>query len=101
MKQLSGVFSVLKNKYFIAVAFFLVWMSFFDLRDWGLIAARQNKLKDLQKSEQHLAAKITETRAELELLKTNAQTMEKYAREHFYMKKDNEDLFIVNTPAKK
>ena len=100
MKQLSGVFTVLKNKYFIVTAFFLVWMNFFDLRDWGLIIARKNKLKELQKSEQHLAGKITETRAELELLKTSAQTMEKYARENFYMKKDNEDLFIVNTPAK-
>ena len=34
---------------------------------------------------------------ELDLLKTNAQTIEKYAREKYLMKKDNEDLFIVNT----
>ena len=38
---------------------------------------------------------ITETRKELGLLKTNAQTIEKYAREKYLMKKDNEDLFIV------
>jgi cell division protein FtsB len=44
---------------------------------------------------------IKETRGELDLLKTNAQTIEKYAREKYYMKKDNEDLFIVNPEEKK
>ena len=35
----------------------------------------------------------------LDLLKTNPQTIEKYARENYMMKKDNEDLFIINTPS--
>ncbi len=100
MKYVSGTFAVLKNKYFIAGAFFIIWMSFFDLKDWQLISARKSKLKDLEKSEQHLSSQITETRKELELLKTSAQTIEKYARENYYMKKDNEDLFIVNTTTK-
>lgn len=100
MKYVSGTFAVLRNKYFIAATFFVIWMSFFDLKDWGLISARKSKLKDLEKSEQHLTAEIKETRQELELLKTSAQTIEKYARENYHMKKDNEDLFIVNTTTK-
>lgn len=100
MKYVSGTLAVLKNKFFIAAAFFVIWMSFFDLKDWGLISARKSKLKDLEKSEQHLSAQIKETRQELELLKTSAQTIEKYAREKYYMKKDNEDLFIVNSTTK-
>ena len=100
MKYLSGTLTVLKNKYFIAAAFFIIWMSFFDLKDWRLIASRKEKLRDLEKSEQHLSSQIKETRKELELLKTSAQTIEKYARENYYMKKDNEDLFIVNTTKK-
>ncbi len=98
MKQFSGVLSVLKNKYFIAAIFFVVWMIFFDPKDWGLIAARIQKVKELERSEQHLTQQITDTRKELMLLKTNAQTIEKYAREKYLMKKDNEDLFIVKTP---
>jgi cell division protein DivIC len=73
-------------------------MLFFDVRDWALINGRREKLANLQESEQHLSRQITETRKELDLLKTNAQTIEKYAREKYLMKKDNEDLFIVNTP---
>lgn len=98
MKVVGGIFSIVKNKYFIASAFFIVWMLFFDVKDWSLIHGRREKLAELQKSEQHLNELIGETRKELNLLKTNAQTIEKYAREKYLMKKDNEDLFIVNTP---
>lgn len=101
MKYLNGTFAILKNKYFIASAFFIIWMSFFDPKDWGLILSRKEKLRDLDKSEKHLTLQIAETRKELDLLKTNAQTIEKYAREKYYMKKDNEDLFIVISEEKK
>ncbi len=100
MKYFKGALSVLKNKYFLAAAFFLVWMAFFDPKDWGLLLEKRAKLKDLEKSEKHLNIQIADTRAELNMLKTNSQTIEKYARENYYMKKDNEDLFIVN-PEKK
>lgn len=85
----------LKNKYLIAGAFFLVWMLFFDPKDLGTVISKKNKYSDLQESEQHLADKIKETRQELSQLKNSAQTIEKYARENYLMKKDNEDLFLV------
>ena len=98
MKFISKVFSVIKNKYTLTLLLFLLWMMFFDLKDWSLISARQKKLKDLENSEQHFNRQIAETRNELRLLNSSAATIEKYAREKYLMKKDNEDLFIVNTP---
>ncbi len=98
MKTLKAAFSIAKNKYIIALVCFIVWMCFFDPKDWSLIASRVDKLKELQKSEQHLNQLIAETRNEQNLLKTNAATIEKYARENYLMKKDNEDLFLVNEP---
>lgn len=97
MKFITSVLNVLKNKYFIAAVGFLVWMLFFDPKDWGLITSRNNKLKELKLSEQHLTLLIKDTKKELSLLKTDAASIEKYAREKFFMKKDNEDLFIVKT----
>jgi cell division protein DivIC len=88
-------FSWMKNKYLIAGAFFLVWMFFFDPRDIGTVISKKSKYNELQESEQHLADKIKETRQELSQLKNSAQTIEKYAREKYLMKKDNEDLFLV------
>lgn len=98
MKSLNAALSFLRNKYVLSVLAFIVWMIFFDPKDWGLIAARRDKLKELQKSEQHLNQQIAETRTELSLLKTSAATIEKYAREKYHMKKDNEDLYIVIFP---
>jgi len=98
MKLLNGTLDIIRNKYFIASAFFIIWMVFIDEKDWSMINGRMNKLVELQKSEQHLTGLISESRNELNLLKTNAGTIEKYAREKYLMKKDNEDLFIVLTP---
>lgn len=77
---------------------FVLWMFFFDEKDWATIEGRKEKLEELQKSEQVLTGQIVETRKELELLKTSAHTIEQFAREKYFMKKDNEDVFIVNTP---
>ena len=96
MKFLVHIPSLLKNKYLLAGGFFIVWMFFFDPKDWGLAVDKSLKLKELQKSEEHLSKTIKETREELDQLKTNAQTIEKYAREKYMMKKENEDLFIIS-----
>lgn len=88
----------LKNKYIIVILAFLIWMAFFDPKDMGLIFSRTSKLNELKASEKHLKTEIQETKKELSLLKTDAGSIEKYAREKFYMKKDNEELFIVKKP---
>ena len=98
MKDQNKVLNILKNKYFVTLTLFLVWMAFFDTKDLGLIRERQNKLESLEKSEKEMAKLIAETRAELSMLKTSAESVEKYAREKYLMKKDNEDIFVVKTP---
>ena len=98
MKEQNWALNILKNKYFVAITLFGVWMAFFDTKDWGLIRERQIKLEALQKSEKEMAKLIADTRAELSMLKTSAESVEKYAREKYLMKKDNEDIFVVKTP---
>lgn len=98
MKEQKWILNILKNKYFVTITLFVVWMAFFDTKDWGLIRERQIKLEALQKSEKEMATLIAETRAELSMLKTSAESVEKYAREKYLMKKDNEDIFVVKTP---
>ena len=97
MKLLTHIPSWLKNKYLLAGGFFVVWMFFFDPQDVSSDLSRRNKLSELKKSEAHLNQLISDTRNELGQLKTNAETIERYAREKYMMKKDNEDLFIVQS----
>jgi hypothetical protein len=96
MKFLTHIPAWLKNKYLLTGVFFLIWMLFFDPKDILSGFERRDKLNELQNSEQHLKQLITESQIELNLLKNNAQSIEKYAREKYMMKKDNEDLFIIN-----
>jgi len=98
-KWWKGKLAWMKNKYLLASAFFLVWMLFFDPKDVSSGINRWRKFKELQASEQKLTRQIEGTRGELGQLKSNAQTIEKYAREKYWMKKDNEDLFIVEDKA--
>ncbi len=102
MKNLQPLIRIIKNKYVVVLLCFVLWMLFFDPKDMGLVWKRQHKLNDLKKSEQQVTKQIVTAKNELKLLKTNAATIEKYAREKYYMKKDNEDIFIVKpTPSNK
>ena len=102
MKFINHIPNWLKSKYLIAGAFFVIWMFFFDPKDISSDFERRGKLNELQNSENHLNMLITESHKELDLLRNNAQSIEKYAREKYMMKKDNEDLFILNsTPSDK
>lgn len=87
---------LLKSKYLITLAGFVVWMFFFDDRDIITTHFRHTReLKQLQQSKRYYEQEIAATREELEQLKANAATIEKYAREKYLMKRDNEDLFII------
>jgi hypothetical protein len=100
MKILSVLPSWLRSKYFLAGVAFVTWMFFFDRYDIPFQLKRINELKQLEQSERNMNMMISETKKELDLLKTNPSTLEKYAREKFMMKRDNEDLFIVNNGLK-
>ena len=95
VKRGSKGLLILKNKFLLAIVAFLVWMFFFDRNDILSQFERVRHANELKKMEEKKGLDITDTRNELDLLKTNAQTIEKYAREKYLMKKDNEDLFIV------
>ena len=92
VKQILNIF---KSKYVLAFLAFLVWMTFFDDKSIGFMYNNAMKLKELKKSEKNMATSIEDTKAELKLLTSNAKSVEKYAREKFYMKKENEELFIT------
>ncbi len=95
MKLLTHIPAFLRNKYVIALGVFAFIMLFFDKNDIFTQAARSRQLRDLEKSKQHYTESIAEEQAELERFKSNPATLEKYAREKYLMKRDNEDLFLI------
>ncbi len=86
---------IITNKYLITGIAFAIWMMFFDRNDLPLQLRRIRELIKIEHNEKNMALQIANTQKELDLLKTNPATLEKYAREKYLMKKDNEDLYIV------
>ena len=95
MKLLNHIPAWLKSKYFLCLAGFTVWMLFFDPRDVFTQWQHNRELKTLQASRTWYQKEIAKENAESEQLKSNPATIEKYAREKYLMKRENEDLFIV------
>lgn len=85
-----------RNKYLLTLTVFAVWMIFFDTQDVVTTHFTLRKeLRQLEESREYYLDKIDNTRKELDQLKSDPATLEKYAREKYLMKKDNEDLFII------
>lgn len=88
---------IIRNKYILTAGAFAVWMLFFDNRD--IITTHfkhRSELNRLEKSRSWYQQEIRTTREELEQLRSGADILEKYARERYRMKKDNEDLFVIS-----
>lgn len=92
--------NLFRNKYFLISFAFLVWMVFFDKNDlFSQYQYRQevNKLKAERDFYQKETNKVSK---DLDELTTNPQKLEKFAREKYLMKKDNEDVFVIVQPKK-
>lgn len=95
MKLFTYIPTWLKSKFLVALAAFAVILLFLDKNDVFTVMARNKELRELKQSKAYYTEKIATERKELEALKNNPATLEKYAREKYLMKRDNEDLFIV------
>ncbi len=93
---LTHIPAFLKNKYLISLAFFGFVILFLDKNDFFTQLDRKKELRKLEQSKQHYTREIATERKELEALKTNPAILEKYAREKYLMKRENEELFLIS-----
>ena len=87
----------LKNKYAFTLLFFLVYVSFFDQNNIMTQYSYYSQLKTLETERAYFNDAIQKTRQELDDLTKNPATLEKFARENYYMKKENEEVFVFTT----
>ncbi len=86
------------NKY-IAILFFLtVWILFFDRNNVFTLFSLRKKLNETYNDKKFYQKKIREYDSTLKYINEDKVFLENYAREKYYMKKDNEDIFIIVTP---
>ena len=86
---------ILRNKYALSILVFFVWMLFFDRHDLITQWQRKSNLKELKEKRKFLQEEIKAINQDRENLFSSEERLEKFAREKYWMKKDNEDIFVI------
>jgi cell division protein FtsB len=96
MPNAKNIINLFRSKYIIASTAFIFLMLFIDHNDIFVQLDRQRQLKALLISKNFYQQQIDQTKKNLSDLQNNSAALEKYAREKYLLKRDNEDLFVVS-----
>ena len=85
-----------KLKYFLIIGIlFVVYMAFIDENNWIKQGKDRKKLNETSQSIEYLNRQSDKLEKELSGLQNNPEVIEKYAREKYFHKADNEDVYLV------
>ena len=87
-------FKFLSNKYVWVLLFFATWMIFLDNYSYFDHRFLDNQINELNDNKKYYQEEINKDKQSIKQLK-NPEQIEKYAREKYYMKKDSEDIYII------
>jgi cell division protein DivIC len=93
--MLRIIFKILINRYFLAIVAFAVLMIFYDTNSLKRQRVLNGRIDDIKGMIAFYQSEIEKNNAAIEELETNPETIEKYAREKYLMKRDSEDVYII------
>ncbi len=104
MKKIKDLYqklpAPLRNKYIITFIVFLVWIFFIDTFDIITQIKMNKEFKQLKEQQEFYKSEVEKDSTIIYNLNNNPEEQERFARERFLMKKDNEDLYIVREKKK-
>jgi cell division protein FtsB len=86
---------ILLNKYFLTIVAFVVWMIFFDNNSLKRQRQLNRQIDEINRMKTYYQQEVSRNEQEIYELETNLETVEKYAREKYLMKRDSEDVYIM------
>ncbi|MFD0861357.1 septum formation initiator family protein [Sungkyunkwania multivorans] len=87
-------FAIISNVYVLTVTGFVIWMLFLDTNSWLTHKELNEEIEKLEQQKRHLKEEILKDKATLNRLR-DPKELEKYARERYYMKKEGEEIYII------
>ena len=96
--KLTGVLvRNLKNRFVLISVLFLTWILFLD--DYNMVYRYQtwHELQEKRRKQEFLLEEIESVRSDIQDLFSTRKSLEKFAREKYFMKRDNEDVFIIDS----
>jgi cell division protein DivIC len=85
---------ILVNRYALVLLFFIIWMAFLDNYSYLEHRVLDKEIDLLEENINYYKKEIKEDSIRIKKLK-NKDHVEKYAREKYYMKRENEDIYII------
>lgn len=83
------------NWFFYIGLLFVIWVLFFDKNSLVEQSKLNKTLYDLDSREQFYKTNIKKAESEITAYEKDTTLLEKFAREKYYMKKDNEEVFVI------
>lgn len=87
-------FSIITNMYILVLTIFVVWMLFFDTNNLMIHLELKKQVKKLEKDAEFLKKEISKDKKTIEKL-SDPKELEKFAREQYYLKKKNEEIYLI------
>jgi len=87
-------FRIVTNMYVLVLTLFVIWMTFFDTNSLLIHLELKKEIDKLEQQKTFLKNEIEKDKKALEKLDDDEE-LEKFAREQYYMKKDNEEIFLI------
>lgn len=84
-----------KYKYWVIGLTAVTWMTVFDSNNFIELVELRHEISNLEEKRDYYTSEIENVRKEQKDLFSSTRNLEKFAREKYLMKKDNEDLFII------
>ena len=94
MKFVKKIIPFVANRYFIISFGFVVWMLFFDQRDFFQQRERAAELKKLEDAKKYYQKEIEYTQKQLNNIQNNKSAIEKYARERYLLRREGEEVYL-------
>lgn len=94
-KTLLKIWKVVKNKYVAATLIFLLFFLFLGENNLVVTHRLKKDLSELNKECEMLETNIQQDSIEAVSLLGDPDALEAYGREHYYMKRANEDIFVI------
>jgi cell division protein FtsB len=88
------IFKPFKNIFILILAIFVVWMIFFDANSWLIHHDLNNDIDALESEKEYYKKEIEKDKKVTKKLSTE-EGLEKFAREEYYMKRDSEEIYII------
>lgn len=87
-------FRILSNKYVLLSLIFMIWMLFLDSNSWLVHHELDGELEELEENKTYYQNQIARDKAVIDQLQDSVE-LEKFARQRYFMKRSNEDIYII------